>query len=441
MAGARRILQPTDVARSWKEAMRTHRLPAVVALTALISALVMAGPIEKKYPDGTVEVKYSINDEGDKEGAYEEFYASGQTKVKANYKTDKLDGPYKSFHENGKALISATYKGGKLSGLYTELTDQGLKKLVANYKDGKRHGVLTQFEKGKPVLTQGYKEDQLVYPRGVSDIKNKLAEILRSPAKPGTNPEEEAGFRRLKAYRYLVEVPYENLELDKEASQGAQAAAAICEKLGRLDHQPKNPGLPEAEYKLALSGAQHSNLAMGYKSLDLALDGWMDDAAPMGTPQHLGHRQWCINPQMQKVGFGKSGTYYAMWAHDRSQKMVPDYDFICFPGRGLMPLEFFSPSYYWNVSLNPKKFRPPSDTVKPKIYAINTMLNKVGDPLTLDYSGVNNGPSLPPCIIFRPDKRAVAPGLRYLVEIDGLTGIDDKPAEPIWYVVEFAALR
>ena len=64
--------------------------------------------------------------------------------------------------------------------------------------------------------------------------------------------EREAALRRLKAYRYLVEVPYDNLVLDSDYNRCAEAGAKLCEKLGRLEARRTTP----ASVERARCGAQ-----------------------------------------------------------------------------------------------------------------------------------------------------------------------------------------
>src|SRR5262249_7356884 len=209
--------------------MSVRRWLAVLGLLGIVVAAAPAEVVEEKYPDGAIKLKYTTNIKGEKDGAWEEFHPSGKPKIKAAYKADKLDGPYKSWHENGKPDVTATYKAGQLTGAYAETTDQGLKKLTAAYKDGKLNGVFTEYDKGKPVRTLTYKDGEGAFPGSLDDIKKKLSEILSPPTKAGGgDAESDAALRKLKACRYLAEVPYDNLELDAEMAKGAQAAAAIC---------------------------------------------------------------------------------------------------------------------------------------------------------------------------------------------------------------------
>jgi Cysteine-rich secretory protein family len=276
--------------------------------------------------------------------------------------------------------------------------------------------------------------------RDADTVRKTLHEIYRVPKKEKDldplTAERQAALRRLKAYRYLARVPYEPLELDDELNGHAQAAAEICAKLRRLDHAPPNPGLAEADYQRARKGAGSSNLAWGHRSLSGAVDGWMKDS-DQGNIDRLGHRRWCLNPAMARTGFGRSGTFAAMYSFDRSRRRVPDFDFIAFPARGPMPVSHFGRSWAWSVSLNPKKYRPLGKNVSVKVFPVDARGKKTGDSLRLSHLGVNNDPfGVPRCGIFRPDGLNLNPGRRYRVEIEGLTGANGKPAS-VRYTTEF----
>jgi Cysteine-rich secretory protein family len=312
-----------------------------------------------------------------------------------------------------------------------QYTDKGLKKLTAIYKDGELNGIRTEYEGGVPFLAVIYKNGELDHARSREDMKKKLAEI-EPPDQKITDEasERDAALRRLKAYRYICEVPYEKLTLDDEMNKFCLAGAQLCAKIGKIEHKPANPGLPEAEYKTAFTGTSKSNLAMGYTSLVRAVDGWMDDSDPSNLDR-LGHRRWCINPRMLKTGFGRTGKYGAMYSQDQSQKAVPDFDFVAFPARGWMPVEYFNPRYAWSVSLHPQKYKITGD-VEIRVCEIDLKLNKMSEPLKLNYNKPNTASfGLSNCLIFRPEK--IERGKRYLVEIDGVKRPDGKDpgADPL----------
>jgi hypothetical protein len=279
--------------------------------------------------------------------------------------------------------------------------------------------------------------------RTADEIKKKLAEITAPPDKEpeGMAGEREGALRRLKAYRYLAGVPYDDLALDDDYNAACEAAAKLCAKLGRIDHKPPNAGLPEDEYKLAVKGAGQSNLAEGFRPLAKAVDAWMFDTDEASI-RMLGHRRWCLNPTMKKTGFGRSGTFTAMYSIDRNRRDVPDFDFICWPPRGPAPVEYFTRGSAWSVTLHPRKYNPPGEGVTAKVYAADAKGNKTGDALKLDYNGVNtDGFAIPNCVIFRPEKFTAEPGQRYVVEIEGLTRGRDKKAVTVQYTVEFISAK
>src|SRR5262249_19556527 len=133
--------------------------------------------------------------------------------------------------------------------------------------------------------------------RTVGELRKTLAAIETVPADKGDaeRAEREQALRRLRAYRYLAGVRYDNVVLDDNLTAYAVAAARLCAKIGRLDHMPKTPGMPEAEFKFALKGTLSCNLAAGPPTLVHTVDMLMDDS-DAGNIARLGHRRWCLNP-------------------------------------------------------------------------------------------------------------------------------------------------
>jgi len=423
--------------------MRSSKYGTALLLTLLFGAASTAGTIEKKFPDGKLRLKYAINEVGDRNGFFNEYYPTGKLKVDAAYKGDQLEGPYKSFHPNGKAHITTTYKGGKLDGTFTELSEAGLKVLSATYKDGQPDGAMTRYDQGKPLLSLKFHEGNMLHQRSLEEIKRTLDETAKGPAVPGANDEQTAeAMRRLQAYRYLAEVPYANLEIDEVYAKKATAAAKICELLGKLSHEPANPGLPEAEYKIALEGARNSQLAFGLPNLHECIDIWMFDSDAANAPMVL-HRRNVLQPTMRKVGLGQAGKFSSLWTLDDSQKQVAPFDAVCWPARGLMPVEFLPANAAWNVTLNPDKYSAPTSAAVVKIFAADAGMKTTGEPLPLNIlktHGTTNARPMP-SLIFRPEGLDQTPGKRYLVEIDGLTLRDGKTPAKLVYIVEFTTLK
>lgn len=397
------------------------RIP--VGLLFLLTTTGLAATVEEKYDDGKPKLKYAVDDKGRKEGIYQEYYASGKTKLMANYKNDQRQGTCTEFDEKGKKILTALYKEGKLS------------------------GTLIRYENGLPILYQPFKDGEPVFPKSREKIAETLQQLLGKSSVDGPENARDQALRRLKAYRFLCDVPYQDLKLDDECNRQCQAAAKICEMLKRLDHSPPNPGLAKAEYKLAFDGARRSNLGAGM-SLVGSVDMWMYDSNP-GNIEILGHRRWCLNPGMAKTGFGESGRFTAMYSNDNSRQKVPDYNFISYPPRGLMPV--MNPAgrfsdvntFAWCFCPHPRKFMAPGDGVKAKVTAIDEQFRKMGEPLKLNFHKVDKMPlgQLGYCVIFRPENVQVADGRRYLVEIEGLKLMTGRLAGTVAYPVVFFELK
>ncbi len=277
--------------------------------------------------------------------------------------------------------------------------------------------------------------------RTAADLKKALAEINQpiSAKLDMDAAEKQRALQRLRAIRYLAELPYADVVLDDEYNKLAQAAAMICQKLGTLDHAPRNPGLPEAEYQFAKRGAGSSSLGMGVPHLSAAMDGWMDDS-DMSNIDRLGHRRWCLNPALLKLGLGRVESFTAMYCFDMSRTKIPDFEFVAWPARVMPAANYFGPKQAWNVSFNPAKFQMLTEAAKARVFVLG-LDGEVGAELKLDYHGFNNdGFGVPYCLVFRPEKLSLAAGKRYLVKVSGVK--TKAGAEtPIQYDVRFVSVQ
>jgi hypothetical protein len=167
----------------------------------------------------------------------------------------------------------------------------------------------------------------------------------------------------------------------------------------------------------------------------------MDDSDPKNIDR-VGHRRWCINPSMEKTGFGSVGNFAAMYAWDRSNRSVPEWEFVSYPARGYMPTSFIGNRAAWSVSPNPALFTLPAESeVKVTIQPVNAKFVPEGPALRLDYFKVNPDPfGSGPAIIFRPAAFNAVQEAIYLVEITGLKRTNAS-SEPIRYVTHFVNLQ
>jgi hypothetical protein len=419
--------------------------------------------VKTTYADGQVKEVYTVDTSGKKSGAYTEYYEGGAVKTEAVYEAGALEGPYKIYYESGKVQVAAAYRLGRRHGPFAEYDEKGAPIRRAGYRDGKLHGPVEDYVSGALVQQQLWDEGVLLYPKSLELIaatlrKIKAAEVpggeaaaekgarpkgrdqaaKQSPEK-AKNAQRVEAVRLLMCYRFLCDVPYEGMALDADYNAAAQAGAELCAKLGRLDHTPSNPGLPEAQYKLGYRGTSHSNLSGG-SSMAGSVTSFMDDS-DSGNIDRVGHRRWCLNPRMQKTGLGAEGSFGALWSMDASRAHVPDYDFVAYPARGYMPRSYFSTGYAWSVSLNPAKYDAPrKEAVTVAVYPVDATFARAKKPLTLNYFNVSGaGFGEGPAIIFRPDGLSFAPRSRYRVVIAGVKRRVDAAAD-LEYLVEFIDL-
>jgi hypothetical protein len=446
--------------------MPIRRSPNLTAVAPVLLLALLAGgqhargeQVVENYPDGAKKAVYTTNAAGQKQGAYEEYYPDGKSKLKANYKEDKLQGAYRSFHPSGKAAIKTTYRDGELYGSYVEHTEAGPIRLSVGYKAGQKHGAYQEYVDRQLVRDELWIEGQLALPKSQAQIARELARIEKLPLKtegeipaaaerfqqaardPAAHRDREMALRHLMAYRYLCDVPHEDLALDLQYITHTEGACDILNRVGEMTHSPKNPDLPEDEYKFAYTGCAKSNL-FSSSSMVGSVRAYMDDSDPKNIDR-VGHRRWCLNPRMLRTGFAGRGGYSAMWSFDNSRKEVPDYEYVAFPPRGLLPTTFFRSHYAWSVSLNPKKYATPSaETVKvtvtpARLNPARASLELAPTPLSVEYFNVDlGGFGIPNCIIFRPTGVQVQPGAAYTVS---MTGLKDTSGEDVTleYVVAF----
>lgn len=259
---------------------------------------------------------------------------------------------------------------------------------------------------------------------------------MNSAAADDPAAERKAALVRLRMYRLLCGLSEAELVLEDRLNAEAGAAAKICCRLGYLSHNPPNPGLPSAEFAQAHRGAQSGNLASGMRDLVAAVDGWMDDSDADNLAA-LGHRRWCLNPPLRRVGFGRSDRYFAMSAHDSSGSGRLPQPAICFPPGGCVPIDMFRPHYAWSVTLDPRAFQSPTAE------HVRIRLRKPADStglaaaVQLDFLHIDSGGyGIANCIIFRPTLPSTAVGSGYEVTLEGLRDHDGRPTS-ISFVTQF----
>lgn len=434
-----------------------------LALVWAVAAFAADKPVVENFEDGTKKLTYAVNPAGEKQGVQNEFYPSGKRRATTNFNNGKRNGSHVELYESDKVRLRANYLNDEYHGKVHELHEDGTTIRNVAYRNGKRHGPAQEFDGKTLVKDEFYSGDQLLIPRSQAQIAAQLALINKSPvvtdgevpadvsaeikrrvADPAAHAEREAAARNLNGYRYLCGLPFD-VGLDRAHIAYAEAGSDLLKAIGRLDHTPANPGMPEQEYKAGYKGTSSSNIFMGSKEMGGTVHGYMDDSDSKNIKM-LGHRRWCLNPAMLRTGLGRNDIYSAMWSMDSGRTEPVEYDHTAFPPAGLVPNAVFKKDYAWSVSLNPAKYKLPDEkSVKVKIFPakLNPQtgdVDRAPQPLELNYFGVDTGGyGVRGCIIFRPAPFSVDPGAAYWCEITGLEDAAGQPAK-LGYFVGFFKL-
>lgn len=269
--------------------------------------------------------------------------------------------------------------------------------------------------------------------RSKKEIQQTLKLILQGAAGASESAHATAV---LNAYRYLCGLAWD-VQTDAGLEDVSLAGAKLCEAIGRLEHTPANPGWLEDDFQKGYRGTSQGNLFSGGGGAVASVHAYMDDSGGTNL-QALGHRRWCLNPPMQRTGFGTSGSYSCMHAFDGGRKKVPDWEMVAYPAPGLFPSSYFGVMHAWSVTLNPEEFRPPEslEEGQVKVYRVFDS-GKLGKQMELVYAGVDRaGYGVANCIIFLPRDVDLGNGERYRVEIGGIKKKSGKTIT-LSYEVEF----
>jgi len=202
-----------------------------------------------------------------------------------------------------------------------------------------------------------------LYPRTKDEIRSGLRTILQRDKPKELSREVHEAICRLNAYRFLSGL-YANVGTEPHMLDGARDASQACAEAGRISHD------------LGRS-TNRCNLSSGHHDMASTVDGYISDGGDNNRAQR-GHRRWCLNPPMKNAGFGREGTFSAMWCMDSSGTKARDG--WSYPGRGLYPRDYVRGnawSYYhpgalpadttvkmWKLTARPERLIPRSETPK-----------------------------------------------------------------------------
>lgn len=466
-------------------------------LTAMMLALPWSGRAfaqevqETHYPSGELKERYETNEAGQKAGLYERFrtdgtleeraqykadqldglrtqfdaagrleveshysrglrfgswvkYQEGSVVLKARYEKDQLNGRFERFLPDGRRLLQAQYKKGLLDGKYIESKPDAHWERNAKYKAGVLDGKATIEIAGKVQSQRTWKNGRLVdldgivpYPLALDALTAELAEASRvGPIDPQDpqSADRQGELARLKAYRALCRIPWKDLTLNPEWNALCDAAGELCKAIGHLDHTPSQPpGMDDKAYARGYQGTSNSNLSSG--GLRGSVDSYMNDSDPSNIDR-IGHRRWCLNPNMAKTGFGSAGQWAAMWSMDSSGPGARGLTSVMYPPPGYVPSDMFGPRHAWSIHLLSGRVPTSKDAIEVTMHRLDENFLPAGDALQLDWKDLGGGGyGGSPCIVFRPESIEVRPGSRYAIQIS----LDQGKSIAFDYLVEFCA--
>ena len=427
--------------------------PALVILMLGVTAPLRAETVTRNHPNGNLAEKYSTDKDGRKHGSYASDYKSGKKKIRCRYSSGQLNGSYTEYYENGKTRIKKSYKKGQLSGTLTSYDEAGSVVHKAVYK--KEQVVLYGGPRSQaPYAAYPVSRDKIIKtvtalrPRNYrgknyTEEKFEVKSSSRPPYRAGVLKKEylQDSLRQLQVYRFLCGLKYD-LELHSPFNKLAQHAALISAANRKLDHSPRRPaGMSPEVFALCSQGAGSSNLHQQQASLLTAINGFMADEDPSNIAA-VGHRAWCLNPQMRRTGLGECNNYQAMYSFDNSRtSRGKTIDTVFFPARGYYPSEYFGWNWPWSVTFPTGKYSVPKKSeLRVEVWQLDKELMKISK-LKLDYLGVRSESfGMGHGVIFRPVifSRFSLAGNIFLVSLRW--GATAKSTVGLDYVVHFFSI-
>ena len=172
-------------------------------------------------------------------------------------------------------------------------------------------------------LPDGVPEAGRLYPRTKEEIRSGIREIDGRKKPEGISRDVFDATKQLNIYRFLCGVPA-NVEPDAGLSTSAEDAAIACQKNGGLSHELGH-------------STNRCNLSTG-GSMEKSVGQYIEDSGD-NNREKRGHRAWCLNPPMKRVGFGSAGgSYSAMWCMNTEGRSIDG--LWTYPGKGFFPLEY-----------------------------------------------------------------------------------------------------
>ena len=244
--------------------------------------------------------------------------------------------------------------------------------------------------------------------------------------------------------RYCAGLP-DDVSLDSEYTEMSQYAALLMGMSNSIGHNLSFPS--DMTYDMAMlgiNGAGRSNVGGVYsESLNELNFSFLKDGSSNNLKNVL-HRRWMLSPEMDRIGMGiaplsKSSGRWAGATYVMDNGSSRDFDYIAWPARGVMPLEFMvNPKYSSSLIGTPWSVSFPAGTSASGTVSVELKNLTSGKTWTFnsgksytasnggDYMNVNTERTgaLGLTVVFRPDPSSISykAGDKYQVTLNGIGG-------------------
>ena len=134
--------------------MRQQLTPCIAAILLITSCVAGQENCHEEYFDtGITMTRYCLNKQGERDGAFVEFYSSGDTSAAGVYHRDSLDGLVRVFHENGRLHYEIEVQRNRLLNVRKYYDQSGIALDPGTIRDG--NGVLKQYSASGRLRAEG----------------------------------------------------------------------------------------------------------------------------------------------------------------------------------------------------------------------------------------------------------------------------------------------
>jgi len=110
----------------------------------------------KIYNDlGRVVSEGIIDEEGNRNGEWTDYYTDGKIRAKGNYLNNQRSGKWTFYYKNGKVEQTGEYIRGRTTGIWTWYYENGTIEREESFFNGKEDGILVEYSEEGRIITRG----------------------------------------------------------------------------------------------------------------------------------------------------------------------------------------------------------------------------------------------------------------------------------------------